>query len=171
MDVSFKDGWSQVFVCGQHCEILVVWQCSEELSGHRRDVVFPFLQSQVASASCGDLVVEGMHGLLHLWCGLVSFKVTFNPEFFVKLPIITAFPSLVPEPLESDVSSQPLTGSVNVGFGKRFLCAKLEAIPQEQTHSWGWLFCGAQVMEGCVLGLVQVEELGGVHLGWSQCFG
>ena len=75
--------------------------------------------------------MEGIYSLLYLWSGFISFKVTFDPEFFVKVSIIIASPSLVPKPFESDIRSESLDGSINAGFGERFLYAKLESIPQE----------------------------------------
>ena len=124
IDISLKDGWSQVLVCGQHNEILVVWEGSKQLSGNRGYVVFPFLLDQVASVGCGYFVVEGVYSLLYLWCGFISFKVTFNPEFGVKVSIIIASSSFVPEPLESDIISESLNSSVDVGFREGFFYAE-----------------------------------------------
>ena len=68
-----------------------------------------------------------------------------------------------PEESSSDISSQPGAGAINVGLRHWFFNAEFEVVPKEGPNvSWGFLGF-AQVVVGCLIQLVEVEEFGERH--------
>ena len=68
-----------------------------------------------------------------------------------------------PEESSSDISSQPGIGSINVRLRHWFFNAEFEVIPKEGPNVIWWFLGFAQVMVGCLVQLVKVEEFGERH--------
>ena len=84
VDVSFQNGWAEVFVCGQDDEVRVVLQCLQESSIGGPKVVLAMAFTLLAFYLVTQGVSEGCQSFLQGFTGLWWIPVAFD----VKLGVV-----------------------------------------------------------------------------------
>ena len=107
--------------------------------------MFPTLTHEVLRDGMDDLSLEQNQGVFHLGVSWRGNEAAGFVEFRVEAAIVkTAV--FGPKTFETNVFRQPFKGVVQAGLGDGFFDAKLQAVPEQFTGSWGWLCGGAQIV-------------------------
>ena len=83
--------------------------------------------------------------MFHLGVSWRGSEATGSVEFRVEAAIVKGA-VFGPKTFETNVFRQPFKGVVKAGFGDGFFDAKLQAVPEQFTGSWGRLCGGAQIV-------------------------
>ena len=107
--------------------------------------MFPSLAHEVLRNGVDDLSLELNQGVFHLGVSRRGNEATGFVEFRIEVAIIKGA-VFGPKAFETNVFRQPFKGVVKAGFGDGFFDAKLQAVPEQFTGSWGRLCGSAQIV-------------------------
>ena len=117
-----------------------------------------FLSREVCKSGRGDFPLEGLEAFFDGWDGLWCLPCALDAQLLVVGSIVAAAVLDGPEALEADVRCESFHSLLQVGLGEGLFNAELESIPEELVYSLRGLFCSAEIVEGCLVGPVEVVE-------------